>query len=439
MKIAKRLGMIICIISLILSTLMSLCSCNIGDFFVGSDNNNSDDSNVEASSPGISYQDANITQADTITPYIITKNPSPAIASSFCDGYCNYFYYKLGEVENVPTYYSNLWYFNGIGEQTLKIENSSTVTKTIETSIGTFLSNTVDNTYAASINIAPTVTLADSIEFGVISKGLEYSKTTSDTIASSLEYSNSITTTISNSYARSLKLKSGDPKGSYRFIVYSDVDVYAVIKYDIDRETTTYDYLVTVKDEKQTEGWFFGDRNSLSIDSQDNFQATFEDKLKLDESFIGNTDFSKTPDTYHLRRRLIHNWDDQEVKWENGRIIAPSVWELMDWDTISALNITRARIKVEYTTTTPAGECEATMIAYMSYETRNGSTKLGEKTTVAGKSQKSQSASFDVEITRFMTSDGHMGVEFHSGPNGLFDLSKNDCNFIDIKFTIELY
>lgn len=416
----KRIVSLLCIASILLSFLFSLVSC---------------DKNSENKVQGISYLEANVAKAEDVNFYEINVNSTAKFVTSFCDGVYNYFYYKLGEVYNVPTYYSNLWNFYGFGEQTLTIENSQSVTSTIEKSTSTCISNTVDSSYAENMNFSPTLHIGDELALSVISHGLQQSGTTSNTLSTDISYTQAVSESLTHNRARSLTLRSGDPVGSYRFMILSDVEVFGLIRYDLDSKKTTYTYMLSVKDDA-TEGWFYGEKRDLSIDS--NYEVELEDKLKFSAELIGDTDFGANLDNHQLVRRKVAGWSDIHTTWAEAKVSGWYIGDLMNLDTINTLGINKVKITIKYTTVTPSGECKAIMKAFLSYNNRNSTTKLGEKSATASGKRRSYSETYEIDITRFMSSDGWLGVEYHSENDGWLDLLKNQCNFVDITYIVEL-
>ena len=396
-----------------------------------SGNTPSGDKNSDDSIPA----NSNVVNISQISFYsnVTSDSKSTAPYDSFTDGKYNYFYFKLGSVENVPIYYSNLWEFDGFGEQELSITNDDTVTTILEKTNQFCINNTVNQSSSNSLNISPSITVDDTT-FSLISRGYEDTSESAYSLTTSSSYTSAIQSSISNASTRTLKLTRSDPAGDYRFVIRGKFIIHAIVVADIYAKEYTVKYVPAVVEGSQKEGWLYGADGSFDLGSE----AFASKQLVLNGNAVSGLNLYGKLDNAKFLRKKVHNWSDVNVTWTKGLAIGPYIGDLQNTDTIARINASKAIITLSYSTTTPSGTCEAHVDTYLSYNTRNDATKLGSFNDKASGTVRNYSRSYEVDVAKFLSSDGHLGIEFYAEANGFLDFSKNKCNFKNIVITVEL-
>ncbi len=213
---------------------------------------------------------------------------------SYSDGLCNYFVYKLGQVECVPlAYHDNPQRHDGIADINYSWTDTVVTSETIRESEELLEELTISTEVGSSIEVG--------FEAGVSGGGGGVSAGVKTTVGTKLETKSGTEVKVTGSEAaekelakiseqrkeKSFVIEKSSPAGYYRYAVCATCDVYVVLECNTREKTYTYDYL-TVLTEDRYDAILYSERSSISID--------LPEKLSFDPEAIKGADmFGEIP------------------------------------------------------------------------------------------------------------------------------------------------
>ncbi|MBQ8415025.1 MAG: hypothetical protein IJX58_07255 [Clostridia bacterium] len=280
---------------------------------------------------------------------------------SYTDGEYNYFYFKLGEVSRVPIAFGKTVLYEGIGNRTLTFKTTSTTQNVLSSTTEHCISTTVSTKLSAGIK--GNLGMMDS------ATGLSASLATylDSTTSTSLSYSMSkkFTDTISETFTRLeedvFELDPSCPAGVYRYTVYANVEIYAIVVADIADETFQYTFVPLVKESDSNsamiEGWIY---------SEDGYYETNEtiydqmEKLSLDDLISDIDLYGKVEKYINVRRGTLNITKTSTVDEDNQVLILTGYFcNVLNEELLEDFGYTKAVITVNYTVKSPSGACQS--------------------------------------------------------------------------------
>ncbi len=165
------------------------------------------------------------------------------------DGEKNYFYFKIGETDNVPVYYEHAYWHNKGKTDSVYEWETKTITQnayveankqcsTISTSKSEKVS--IETGTGASIGLN-----YKGLQLGLsakVSEAFEMSIGSTSSVSVSQTFTKSLTDITEKSKKRTVTIHKDSPSGFYRYTVYASFDVYAVLVCNIATLSIEYDY-----------------------------------------------------------------------------------------------------------------------------------------------------------------------------------------------------
>ena len=203
---------------------------------------------------------------------------------SYTDGKYNYFYFKLGEVSRVPIAYTKGVFYQGIGKRTLNFETTSNIQSMLSTTAEQCISNTVSSNVSTGVN--SNLGVEDKVSGISASMGayIQNSLSTSSIYSVSQKLTDTVTETFTKREQDIFELDPSCPAGVYRYTIYANCEIYAVVIANLEQQTFEYSFMPFVKEGTLIEGWIY---------SEDGYYETNEtiydqiEKFNLDDMLSG--------------------------------------------------------------------------------------------------------------------------------------------------------
>ncbi len=277
-------------ILLISVMLLSLAACNGTLIGVGSGETESD---TAAQAPSDGRQNTenyiyNATELMVTKPYQIEAASDVTLCGEpVTDGEYNYFYFKLGETKNVPVYYEDAYYHDGRTVSTYTWSTASVTEDTYTEAVENSVSNSTNASVKAEVNTSLSAGIKAS--YGKLTGDLSVKVSTS--LATSVGYTHTesdktsftkkVSDKVQNSRTREVKIDKDSEVGYYRYVIYADFEVYAVLVCNIADKTVQYTYITVSKPESFVDMFRFSATNDFSASSD-------TAKLQLTEEMLAS-------------------------------------------------------------------------------------------------------------------------------------------------------
>ncbi len=431
MKKCIRLLMIFACIGAIV---LSLSSCKIEIIWPGETKNDTDNSTSE-STPETITTSVRCNRISDLNTYVVhPSNNANVVVDKFCDGIYNYFYFKLGEIHDVPIYYSNYQKHNA-EVHTLSIYSEQSVSQLLQKTTDICISNGIEDTLEESSSITSAIgTSEDSMAMISASEGIATSQTTSFNSSIGMSFTESITNSISNGTQNEFSLTEADAAGYYRFIKLADFDVYAVLVCNIEKRTCYYEYLTSVQTDSIEEGWFYGESSDEMKDFTNLNNA--QKKLSFDSAVFSDMDlYTAVEETRLIRKISAHSDQDYYVSyWKSTN---QKIWcdasIMYNSDAPSKCNLKNVKITVTTTVESTDGKAKCVVKLYSGKETLLDYSKniSGEKTFTISKT-----ISYEQFLSTFST-DKNVYVSYQADKSSAFDFADNHYHIRDMQMIIE--
>ncbi|MBE6546628.1 MAG: hypothetical protein E7668_04220 [Ruminococcaceae bacterium] len=283
----KKTGIRILSIMMMAAMLLSLAACNGTLIGVGGET----ESDTAAQAPSGNRQNTenyiyNVTEQMVTRPYQIEAASNVALAGvPVTDGEYNYFYFKLGETKNVPVYYEDAYYHDGRTVSTYAWSESTVTEDTYTEAMENSVSNSTNASVKAEVNTSASAGIKASYgalsgDFGVkVSTSLSTSLSHTHTESDKTTFTKKVSDKVQNSRTREVKIDKDSEVGYYRYVVYADFEVYAVLVCDIADKTVQYTYVTVPKPESFVDMFRFSTTNDFSVSSDEAKLALTEEML----------------------------------------------------------------------------------------------------------------------------------------------------------------
>lgn len=276
---------------------------------------------------GSSYVEVDAYYAINNASQVNSSNVNDYITSSYSYGELDVYYIKLGEMDDVPIFYTDAYIHEGL-DYSYTYEESDEKSETTATSVTSAYSTTQTVLNSIMIGANTSITLTNSIsatieaeaEFGIaeVKAGLTESSTaeyawsayTEGTYTTQNEITqekvNTVESTISyitgSRESRTLTLSAKDATGYYRYTVFVDAEVYLYMIIDNDTKNIYYEIqYVTIEGSRYTAFWFSdSNRVEKTNDTYFDFDASITENLPSTKYDITDYDITEYEDSSKL-------------------------------------------------------------------------------------------------------------------------------------------
>lgn len=427
----KNLFRLLMIFACIGAIILSLSGCTM----IIQPDETKNDANTSESTQETITSSVRCSRISDLNTYVVHPSDNTnVVVDKFYDGIYNYFYFKLGEIHDVPIYYSNYQRHNA-EVHTLSIYSEQSVSQLLQKTTDICISKGIEDTLEESESITGAIgTSEDSMAMISASAGIAKSKTTSFNSSIGMSFTESLTNSISNGTQNEFSLTEADAAGYYRFIKLADFDVYAVLVCDTEKRTCYYEYLTSVQTDSIEEGWFFGESSDEMKDFTNLNNA--QKKLSFDSSVLDNMDLYTAVKETRLIRKLSTHWDeDCYVSFWKGTVY--KFWRdasvLYNSDAPLKSNLKNVKITITTTADSTDGKAKCIVKLYSGKETLLDYSKniSGEQTFTINKT-----ISYEQFLSTF-SDDKNVYVSYQADKSSAFDFADNHYHIRDLQMIIE--
>ena len=426
---------------LLLLMTLSIASCTLPDVNINVGSGGTSDGSTETSSeesrPPLNPYLAYMQKLNTydVRPTEVSETPD----DSFTDGICNYFYFKIGEIHEVPIYYSNIQDHSSVGTQTITVQSSTSVETMLQTTTDLCITQGIENTL--DVSCSGSIGACQDMIIGVAATaGISKSEKTSFTSSVGKSFTEAVSNSVENSTSNSLTLTAEDPVGCYRFVQLAIFDVYAILVCNPEDKTTYYDYCTSVRTDSIHEGWYYGaTREEMAMpDKLDEAEKKLSFPLSLSEM---KGLYEPLEERRLVRRRSFRSEKEYLIEYWQGEALRlwGDISDLLNSEAISEYGCRNVKITVTYSVRTPKGEAISTMQLYTQ---QNGERKtITSREVKINTSERSETVTYTLsieELRLLCAFDTNLYTRFLTSATGTFDLANNDCYVRNYKLTVEL-
>ncbi len=226
--------------------------------------------------------------------------PTQKVVEKLTDGKKNYFFVYLGYVENAPIYADNIYLHDGRTAMEYTWTESSSYetslseisTTSVEASVSNTISHVQSEKYGANLGVS-----FKGINAGV---SADFTETVSSslkagtTYATSSTFSKDVTNRVETRLTK--KIDFGKvPAGYYRYTLYADFDVYALVVCDLITGEIDYSYQSFVNKGSYLEGMFYNESKRFDEPCGDDLSLRSE---SLSDEDLFATDLPTKTDDY---------------------------------------------------------------------------------------------------------------------------------------------
>ena len=349
---------------------------------------------------------------------------------SYTDGSYNYFYFKLGEVARVPIAYTKGVFYQGIGKRTLNFEATSSIQNILSTTTEQCISKTVSSKITSGINGNMGVMNKASGTSANLGAYISNTLSNSSTHSTSEKITDTITETFTKREQDIFELDPKCPAGVYRYTVYANCEIYAVVVADIKNETFEYTFMPFVKNDSLIEGWVY---------SEDGYYETDEtiyselEKFSLDNVIEKIDLFGEIDKFINVRQGTFHTSKTETVDEDHLYTLFCDLKTVFNEELFEDFGYSKAIIKTAYKIKTPEGACQFKMRA------RAGDKELYISDFMrVDSSGKNWSTTFEVSLEDLMACDYMVRLEHICRGDGVFDILKNSFYIESLTIEIEM-
>ncbi len=285
---------IICLI-LTCITLASFASC---DAFITKDNlDPNSKKETEAATNGSSENNAEEytnTNGDTVVidnidnmdeNRVVPLTEPEMFSTPFADNQYIYYYLKLGEIYSVPVHSEIAQLHNGV-ETIYEWSQKTTYSNIYQESTQNAASFSTKESASLSVSTELSGKLGVSYkgikaDIGVSAKtALSTSLESTQSVISTQTFTKTVNNTVTDTQSCTIKLGKDDKVGYYRYTIYADYDVYAVVACDYTNNQIEYTYISVPKSDSLKKAFRYNkDGEFDQVKSDEKLQLT-EDVLK---------------------------------------------------------------------------------------------------------------------------------------------------------------
>lgn len=366
---------------------------------------------------------------------VVQSDNDDQIVDKFFDGRYNYFYFKLGEIKNVPIFTSNISNHHS-ENHTITISNSNEVASMLQRTTNICVSEGITNTFSKTTQCSGSLgNLKANMPQVTVTQGITNSDSVSFNSSIGKTFTNSVTESMTNSASNAFSLSETDMAGKYMFVKMADFEVYAVLVCDTFDKVYYYDYLTSVKTSSVQDGWYYGTTNE-EMDIIKNIDDS-SNTLSFDQSIIESLDlYTSVEETRLLSCIKVAKAEENHVKWSYGRQYYYDCSALYNSDVVKYGDVGKVHITAKIDLNSYSGKTaciikicaqgEEHVLKETSF-TLNGE-EIGYTVTCE--------MSYEDYIACFL-SDKKVYVNYYADKGSYFDILDNDYYVKNFELTVE--
>ena len=359
-------------------------------------------------------------------PEFTIKDP----VDSYTDGKYNYFYFKLGEVARVPIAYTKSVFYQGIGKRTLNFESTNNIQSMLSATAEQCISTTVSSNVSTGVNSNLGVTDKVSGISASLGAYIQSTLSTSSTCSTSKKLTDSITETFTKREQDIFELDPSCPAGVYRYTIYANCEIYAIVIANLEEESFEYAFMPFVKDGSLVEGWVY---------SEDGYYETNEtiynelERFSLDNLLSGLDLYGNIDKFINVRQGTLSLKKSEIIGDDYYYTLFPNFASVLNEEMLEQFGYSKAEIKVVYKVKTPEGACQTHMRICI------GNKELCRSDFVrVDTSGKTCTIKCEVSLEDLKAADYKIRLEFECRSDGILDILKNSFYIESGTVTIEM-
>lgn len=349
---------------------------------------------------------------------------------SYTDGTYNYFYFKLGEVGRVPVAYTKSVFYQGIGKRTLNFETTNNIQNMLSATAEQCISNTVSSSVSTGVNSSLGATDEAAGLSASLSAYIQSTLSSSSTYSASKKLTNSISETFTRREQDIFELDPSSPAGVYRYTIYANCEIYAIVIANLETMTFEYTYLPFVKEGTLVEGWAY---------SEDGYFETSEtiysdlQKFSLDNVLSGIDLYGHIDKYINVRQGTFNISKSAIIADDQYYTLRPNFASILNEELLEKFGYTKAKINMVCKIKTPEGACQTHMRICVGDKElcRNDFTRVDT-------SGKTFTLKCEVSLEELKAADYTLRIEFECRSDGILDILKNSFYIENGTITIEM-